>query len=88
MLATLLALIITRTAPASSAPPALATLASDWVPYSRGLGHSADPPSWGGAPRHGLGLPTANNLMGGCIAGENVLAVRDLTFPPFTSGHA
>ena len=67
--------------------PSLQALADNvnWVQYRRGLGHPTDDPSWG-APRHGIALPTANSLMGSVIADENVLAVRDITMPPFSGG--
>lgn len=68
--------------------PSLKALSANvsWIPYRRGLGHSSDDPSWGGAPLHGLALPTSNSLVGSLIADENVLAVRDITMPPFTGG--
>ena len=67
-------------------PPLLDTLAAEWQPYKRGLGHPTDPPEWGKPPKHGIALPTANSEVGSVIADENVLAVRDLTAPPFTQG--
>ena len=66
-------------------PPSLDELAAEWQDYHRGLGHPSDPPSWK-APKHGLALPTANSELGSAIADENVLAVRDLTLPPYTQG--
>ena len=73
--------------PAHEAVPSLSTLAESisWVQYHRGLGHATDDPAWR-APLHGVALPTANSLLGSLIADENVLAVRDVTMPPFTSG--
>ena len=70
------------------APPALGSLAADWQPYFRGLSHPSDPrsPGWRGAPKHGLALPTANSELGSVIGDENVLAIRELTMPPFTQG--
>ena len=67
--------------------PTLAQLAdsAEWVEYHRGLGHSSDSPLWN-APLHGLALPTANSLSGSVIADENILAVRSVTMPPYTSG--
>jgi hypothetical protein len=67
--------------------PSLEELAKNvsWVPYHRGLGHPSDEPSWR-APLHGIALPTSNSLVGSLIADENVLAVRDITMPPFTGG--
>ena len=47
--------------------PALQSLAAEWQPYHRGLGHTTDPPEWG-APKHGLALPTANSELGSVIA--------------------
>lgn len=70
---------------ASTEPPALQSLAAEWQQYHRGLGHDSDPVSWA-APKHGLALPTANSQLGSVIADENVLAIRDLTMPPFTQG--
>ena len=69
----------------SATPPALESLAAEWQQYHRGLGHESDPVSWA-APKHGLALPTTNSELGSVIADENVLAVRDLTMPPFTQG--
>eukprot|EP01047_Picozoa_sp_COSAG01_P011964 COSAG01_NODE_530_length_15875_cov_27.779982_12_plen_477_part_00 len=68
-------------------PPSLEELAkgSQWVEYQRGLHHPSDPAGWR-PPRHGIALPTSNSLLGSVIADENVLAVRDITMPPFTSG--
>ena len=70
-----------------AAVPSLEALADkvSWVEYRRGLGHTTDDPSWR-PPRHGIALPTANSLMGSLIADENVLAVRDITMPPFSGG--
>ena len=53
---------------------------------SAGKSRGASAPGWRGAPKHGLALPTANSELGSVIADENVLAVRDLTMPPFTQG--
>ena len=60
--------------------PDLSTFISSWTPHLRGLGHD----STDAAPLHGLALPTANSQYGSVIADENVLAVRDLTLPPYT----
>jgi hypothetical protein len=66
-------------------PPPLQDLSGQWQLHHRGLGHPSDQPSWR-APKHGLALPTANSELGSVIADENVLAVRDLTLPPYTQG--
>lgn len=54
----------------------LASLESQWQPYSQGAESFA----------HGLALPTANSLRGSVVADENVLALRSLTLPPLTQG--
>ena len=72
-------------AAAAALPPRLGQLPAAWVDYHRGLFHPTDPLDWR-PPRHGVALPTSNSLHGSVIADENVLAVRDITMPPFTSG--
>eukprot|EP01050_Picozoa_sp_SAG11_P016845 SAG11_NODE_2348_length_3485_cov_1.358535_4_plen_250_part_00 len=72
-------------APPDPGAQPLGSLAGDWQAHHRGLGHPSDPPAWR-APKHGLALPTANSELGSVIADENILAVRDLTLPPYTQG--
>ena len=57
--------------------PTLEELTSDWQLFT------AEGPDM---PRHGMGLPTANSLLGSVIGDVNVLAMRSLTLPPYTQG--